>query len=474
MRVKRVLIILLVLGMLVSLAVVQATASEDYRTVKSNFAVRSGQIESVDGCYMTFNVTNGSNSVHVTYNGPGYPYEEVNIPEGQTDYYQNKLRIYVARVENDTAIVDIAEFVSSGEGTPSAGTRVYCDIPGQTALGGDVVSFPLVIQNNDQSDHTYELSSFSDVSWKTWFEYGGKGIYKLYVPGKQSKTVDLKVQTWGNTPVGEKKVWAYVGDTRVEVFVDITSANQSADVSYKVTSKIAYIGDKITYDLHIKNVQARENLYKLAVTGLPDNWYYRFKESATSAEEMAEVIIPASSEKGLVLEIVPPYSVGTGNYNFTAVVTTPDGVAIKKDLMLNLKSGTGMSMISSKLAYEAKPGEAFNIVVYVSNTGQGSALTNVYLETTAPEGWLIQSSPNRTNSIKAGESQAFTLTVQPPGNIVASDYEVNVKVKSDQAEKEKDYRIKINTDSLVPYIGAGIIVLVVAGLFFIYWKYGRR
>jgi uncharacterized membrane protein len=471
---KRTRIILLILGMFVSLAMVQAAASEDYRTVQSNYRVHSGQIEAVDGCYMTFNVTNGSSSVHVTYNGPGYPYEEVNIPEGQTDYYQNKLRIYVARVDNDTAIVDIAEFVSSGDGTPSSGTRVYCDIPGQTALGGDVVSFPLVIQNNDQSDHTYELSAFSDISWKAWFEYGGKGIYKLFVPGKQSKTIDLKVQTWGNTPVGEKKVWAYVGDTRVEVFVDITSANQSADVSYKVTSKIAYIGDKITYDLHIMNVQARENLYTLAVTGLPDNWYYRFKESATSTEEMAEVIVPASSGKDLVLEVVPPYSVGTGNYNFTAAVTTPDGVAIKKDLTLNLKSGTGMRVDSSRFAYEAKPGEAFNIVVYVYNTGQGSALTNVYLETTAPQGWLIQTSPNRTNSIKAGESQAFTMAVQPPGNIVASDYEVNVKVKSDQAEQEKDYRITIKTDSIIPYLGVGIIVLVVAGLFLIYRKYGRR
>ena len=391
-----------------------------------------------------------------------------------TDYYQNKLRIYVASIDNNTAIVDIAKFVSSGDGTPSSGTRVTCDIPGQTALGGDVVSFPIMIQNNDQSDHTYELSANTDVNWKTWFEYGGKGVYKLFVPGKQSKTIDLKVQTWGNTPVGEKMVWGYVDDVRFEVFVDITSANQSADVSYKVTSKIAYIGDKITYDLHIKNVQAKENLYTLAVTGLPDNWYYRFKESAASSEEMAEVIIPASSEKDLVLEIVPPYSVGTGGYNFTSVVTTPDGVAIKKDLTLNLKSGTGMSVDSNKLAYDAKPGEAFNIVVYVRNTGQGAALTNVYLETTAPEGWLIQSSPNRTNSIKAGESQAFTLSVQPPGNIVASDYEVNVKVKSDQAEKEKDYRITIKTDSIIPYLGAGIIVLVVVGLILIYRKYGRR
>jgi uncharacterized membrane protein len=274
--------------------------------------------------------------------------------------------------------------------------------------------------------------------------------------------------------VGERKVWGYVDNTRFEVYVDITSANQSADVSYKVTSRIAYIGDKVTYDLHIKNVQAKENLYTLAVTGLPDNWYYRFKESTASTEEIAEAIIPASSQKDLVLEIVPPYSVSTGNYNFTAVVTTPEGVAIRKELTLTLKSGIGMSVDSNKLAYDAKPGEAFNIVVYVRNTGQGSALTNVYLDTTAPEGWLIQVTPNRTNSIKAGESQAFTMSVQPPGNIVASDYEVNVKVKSDQAEKEKDYRISIKTDSIIPYLGGGIIIVVVVGLILIYRKYGRR
>ena len=131
-------------------------------------------------------------------------------------------------------------------------------------------------------------------------------------------------------------------------------------------------------------------------------------------------------------------------------------------------------MTTSKLAYDTKPGEAFDIVLYVTNSGQGIALTNVYLNTTAPDGWLVSVSPNRANSIKAGETQAFTVTVQSPGNIVASDYEVNLKVKSDQAEKEKDYRITVNTESYIPYIGAGIIIVVVAGLFLIFRKYGRR
>jgi len=82
------------------------------------------------------------------------------------------------------------------------------------------------------------------------------------------------------------------------------------------------------------------------------------------------------------------------------------------------------------------------IVVYVSNSGQGAALTNAYSDVQAPQGWLIQVSPNRTNSIKAGDSQAFNITIQ--------------------------------TESYIPYIGAAVLILVAAGLFFIYRKYGRR
>ncbi|WP_174590105.1 COG1470 family protein [Methanocella conradii] len=470
---KRAMCTLLAAFMLLGVVVQPALGDDGYETLFSG-DVKDGDFKHVGDYFLRFGISNGSSQVNVTLSGPSVPSDLSNpryIPAGQCGYYPGMLRVYVDHIEGDTAYVEVAR--PSGQ-TTVAGTKVSCDVPGQTALGGDVVSFPILIQNNNPSDHTYSLSSFSDIGWKTWFEYGDKGVYKISVPARQPRTVNLMVQTWGNTPVGEKKVVAYVDDIRLEVFVDITSANQSADVSFKVGSKIASIGDKITYDLHIKNVQPKENIYRLSVAGLPDNWYARYLESATSVEEMAEVVIPASSDKDLVLEIVPPYSVSVGSYNFTAVVTTPEGVSIKKDLTLTLKSSAGMSVTSSRLAYETKAGQAFDIVVYVSNSGQGTALTNVYIEATAPQGWLIQASPNRTNSIKAGETQTFTLTVQPPGNIVASDYEVNVKVKSDQAEKEKDYRVTVKADSYVPYLGAGILIIVIVGLAIMYKKYGRR
>ncbi|CAJ36938.1 COG1470 family protein [Methanocella arvoryzae] len=434
-----------------------------------------------NNCFVWYNPVNGSNTAKVTIKSAQHPQLEnyTVSSDGTRDriYYFGKLEIYFIDIDPNTGIAQVHITWPTSDGSSSGsstGTSLTCNIPGQTALAGDKVVFPITIQNNNNEDKTYTLSATSGTGWDLRFTSGSNGIYKVFVPKMQSTTVNLEVMTNAATGVGEKKITATVDDKNIDLYVQITSINQSAEVSTKVTSKIASIGDKIYYDIWIKNLQPKENIYKLAVTGLPENWYYRYKESTVSIEEMAETVIPAGGEKTLVLEIVPPNSVQAGEYNFTAAVTTPDGQVIAKDLNLRLKSSVDMSMTSSKLAYSAKPGESFNIDVYVTNTGNGAALTNVGLETTAPEGWLVQVTPNSTNSIKAGQTQTFRVKVTPPGNIVASDYDITIKAKSDQASKEKDYRITITVDSYIPYIGGAIIVLVVAGLFIVYRKYGRR
>lgn len=466
--------ITVMLGLLLLVSIVMAAPvfADGYETIFSGW-VDGGKILQENGCYLNFTTTSNC-SVHLFVQSPNYPSSEVNLFEGHSYNYYDALRIYLvdADLSTNKALVDISKAASSGGS--AGGTRLYCDVPGQNALGGDVVSFPVTIQNNDRDDRIYDLSASSPSGWSAWYNMGDKSVYKINVPGMQSRTVNLMVQTSGNTPVGEKKVTASIDGQNIDVYVHITSINQSVEVSAKVGSKIASIGDKIYYDFHLKNLQSKDNLYRLSVTGLPENWYYRFKESTGSMEEMAEVIVPSSSFKDLVLEIVPPYSVGVGDYNFTATMTAPDGTNVSNGLNLLLKSGTDMSVTTSKLAYDAKPGESFNIDLYVANSGRGSALTNVYPEAKAPEGWMVQVSPNRTNSIKAGDLQKFTINVVPPGNIVASDYEVNVKIFCDQAEKEKDYRVTIKTESYIPYIGGAIIIVVLVGLVFMYRKFGRR
>ncbi|WP_424358999.1 NEW3 domain-containing protein [Methanocella sp. MCL-LM] len=478
MKTNRILAGALMIAMMISLllpATAPALAAEEYTSIRSG-SVASGEIVTIDGYFIKFDILNGSNAARVNIRSAGYAEMNYTIIENQYCIYYSGLKVYIADINESsgTIMMDILKPTSGGSSGPSSGTSLSCSTPGQTALAGDKVVFPIVIQNNNNEDKTYTLSATSGTGWSLRFTSGDKGIYKVFVPKMQSSTVNLEVSTNAATGVGEKKITATVDDKNIDLYVHITSINQSAEVTTKVTSKIASIGDKIYYDVRIKNLQSKENIYKLSATGLPENWYFRYKEDISSIEEMAEVVIPAAGEKNLLLEIVPPNSVATGDYNFKAVVTTPEAQQIEKDLMLRLKSSVDMSMTSSKLGYSAKPGEAFNIDVYITNTGNGAALTNVGLETKAPEGWLVQVTPNSTNSIKAGQTQTFRVKVTPPGNIVASDYDITIKAKSDQATKEKDYRITITVDSYIPYIGGAIIVLVVAGLFIVYRKYGRR
>ena len=146
------------------------------------------------------------------------------------------------------------------------------------------------------------------------------------------------------------------------------------------------------------------------------------------------------STTNFVLQILPPASVTVGDYNFTAVITTPDNVTISHPLTLKLNSGTSMTVNYDKLQYTSSPGQTFTIPVYVTNSGKGGALTNVYPDITAPSGWIVSSSPNLTTSLTSGNTQVFTVSVQSPGNIVASDYDVNVNVKSDQAASDDRFQ----------------------------------
>ncbi|MCD1296336.1 alpha-galactosidase [Methanocella sp. CWC-04] len=464
-------IILPLLMLLLTASAIPASADSGYQTVYSNW-VNSGEIVQANGCYVNITVA-GPGYVHAVVKSPEYPDGDVTISTGNSYYYYGVIKIYVVEVDESIgrALVDISKPVDSVE---TSGTTLTCDVPGQLALGGDSISFPIIIKNDNGDDKTYTLSSSSDAGWETGFMYGDKGIYKIYVPQGQSKTVNLVVETTASSDIGEKKVTAKVDSLSIDLYVYITSVNQTTEISSRYSSKISSIGEKSLYELSIKNIQSTENSYGLSVDGLPENWYYRFKESSTSTDEMAEVIVPADSVKTIILEIVPPYSVTEGEYNFTAKIETPDGVTIEKDLTLKLKSSVGMTVTSSKLAYDSKPGETFSIDVYVTNDGTGGTLTNVNPEVTAPDGWVINCYPEMISTIKAGETQKFTISVQSPGNIVASDYEVDIDVNSDQVMKEKTYRITIATESYIPYIGGAIIIMVLAGLVLVFRKYGRR
>lgn len=431
------------------------------------------------GVYVTASFPNESASFNVTslhIKSSYYSGNNVRLAEGDSyDYYDAaRITLLDTRVYDGIpqAYIDISSISNLSD---NGGTTIYSDTPGMIAKAGDTVSFPIVIKNTDGVDHTYTLAASSTTGWPMTFAYQGSSIYQIYVPASGSKTVSLNVETPYTASLGEKVFTVYADSYSMNLRVDVTSVNESVEISTKGDSVISAIGDKVYYDITLSNLQADENSYKLSLTGLPENWYYRYVESRGSTSEIAELIVPASSGKSVVLEIIPANSAVIGEYNYTAVISTYDGVDVTRDLALKLKGETSISVSYDKLSYSSKAGESFSLKVYVTNSGSGTALTNVYPAIEAPSGWTYATSPESVTTIKAGESQVFTVTVQPPANIQASDYDVKVTMKSDQADSDTlDYRIEITTESYIPYIAGGIIIVVLIGVVIVFRKFGRR
>lgn len=474
---RRIRLLLFLLAAVAVAAVLPAisTADSGYTSVFSNW-VSNGTIQTVNGCSIIFNIYPNATSVHIEVQGLAGT-EDITVGTGNPYYYSNLLLINVVSIDSNRsqAYVDIEKPVTSPTATPTpTGTKIYCDTPGQLALAGDTVTFPIIIQNYD-ADRTYTLSASNDAGWTTGFQYNGKNIYEIFVPQGQSKTVSLVVKTTYATAVGEKHLTARADSNSISLGVSITSTNNSVEVSVPLDSVIASLGGNIYYDVSLQNLQPENIDYKLSVTGLPEGWYFRYVSARGSADEMAEAIVPASGTRNIVLQIVPPLSAQVGDYSFTAVVTTPDGVEITEDLTLKLKGSVSMSVTTDQLAYSTSPGQSFDIRVYVTNNGQGGSLTNVYPNVEAPSGWTVNVTPTTVNSIKPGETQIYTVSVLPPANIVPNVYAVNIAVKSDQSTSAtSNYQITITTSSIIPYLGGALVLAVIGGLVLMYRKYGRR
>ena len=291
--------------------------------------------------------------------------------------------------------------------------------------------------------------------------------------GAPMGTYIVKVAKPGYRSWEKKGVEIRIGRTADLGIVPLDKENFFAEIRVKSPSRMAAIGSNPQYEMILKNAGRNDDTYALSVLGLPEQWYARFKESSTAAEEVSEIYIPSGEEKTLYLDFIPPYSVGVGEYNFTAVI---DSAArqYEENLTLRLRGSYDLRTYAKSYRHDINRGETLTFDMTISNAGVGGALTNIAVNMSAPQGWRATVDPATVASLEAGERATVQVTVVPPADIVAGEYKVVAQVKSDQAEGEDEYRIVVEEQSYVAILGLLVMAGVVAGLWYMFKKYGRR
>ncbi|HUL62096.1 MAG TPA: alpha-galactosidase, partial [Methanocella sp.] len=209
---------------IVALLPALAAAGSGYTSAYAGW-VSNGTIQSVNGDNVVFTIPNGSGSVHVTVQSTSYTTAEVTIEPGNSYTYWDGLLISVVQLDSGMgrAYVDIERPTVTPTPSPS-GTKVYCDTPGQLAMAGDTVTFPITIVNYD-GDHVYALSASNNAGWTTSYNFNGKDINQIYVPEGGTRTVNLVVKTSYTSQIDTQTITASVDGNTLGVTVQITSVN---------------------------------------------------------------------------------------------------------------------------------------------------------------------------------------------------------------------------------------------------------
>ena len=141
---------------------------------------------------------------------------------------------------------------------------------------------------------------------------------------------------------------------------------------------------------------------------------------------------------------------------------------------IKAKYSFAMNTANSNLAMKATAGKANNLAIQMINTGS-VALENIALNSQKPDGWVITYSPEKIQTISAGQTVQANVVITPPKDkTVAGDYNITLSSTNPNVMQSMVIRVTVETPTIWGTVALIIIVLVIVGLAVLFLKLGRR
>ena len=213
-------------------------------------------------------------------------------------------------------------------------------------------------------------------------------------------------------------------------------------------------------------------MFDLSAQG-PTGWEINFKP-AYESKYISSLRIKSKQSTTVAVEVKPAMGAEAGEFPFNIRVSSGD--AKGEAALMVILTGTydlDVGTASGLLSLEARQGKPANVSFYVKNTGSADN-HNIKFMSFKPENWKVEFNPESIDVIEAGQFKQVELTITPYEDALIGDYSVSVNVEGEKASKAIEFRTTVKASSAWGFIGIGIIVVVIAGLFGLFRWLGRR
>ena len=276
------------------------------------------------------------------------------------------------------------------------------------------------------------------------------------------------------------EVSAKAVDIRVTVTVTVKEPIIEIRALYPTLEGIA--GEDFVFEVEFQHIGAsmmgEPVIFNLLTTAPPD-WEVHMtppyeKEKKLSAINLKPGFTFTDKTRVVVKPLFWPLP-EPGEYKITL---TADSGELKDtvELTARITARYALVLLPSAERYNttATSGKDNYFEVTAGNLGT-AAIGDIKLSADKPEGWTIEFSPEKLDSLEAINTQKIDVNIKPPPETIAGDYSINLKASGTQTTaRDLNIRVTVESPTIWGWVGVIIIVLVVAGLVVVFLRFSRR
>ena len=357
----------------------------------------------------------------------------------------------------------------------AGGVTVTTPFPAIVAEPGSTASFKLAIDVSSARQVSLEAQDVPS-GWTARFRGGGLVIDGAYVTPNDTPEITLDIEIPEGTAPGstDLRVVATGGGGVDTLPLTIRVADAAAgDVS--LTSDFpelqAASGSTFTFNVTLHNDTAADTTFTMQATG-PEGWTVGAKPQ--SQAQATTLTVNAGATGDITVTADPSVDAQAASYPIT-LTTSGGGKDATIDLVATI-TGTYTLTLSTPdqvLSTTANAGSAKDFALSLANGGS-APVTGVAFSSTAPTGWKVEFAPADAATVDPGTPLPVTATITPSTDAIAGDYELTMTAKGAEASDDVTIRVRVETPQLWWIVGVVLIVLVFAGLYWVFRTYGRR
>lgn len=368
---------------------------------------------------------------------------------------------------------------------PARSVSMAAEYPGVAVSAQEDVSMDLIFHNKGKTDETVAVwVSDLPTGWKARVKTYRFAVTGIHVPAGEDKTLTFEAQPPKDVSPGKYtfRIEAQTQDGQFKmaqnVLVTITGAEKKSDEDRGVRLTTSYPEIRgpsdaaFEFSMEVNSKLDNDAVFDLFAQG-PKGWEINFKP-AYETKFITSLRLKANQNQTIAVEVKPPPMTAAGEYPINVRVSSGDAkgevqLAVILTGTYDLEVGTPNGLLS----LDARQGKPANLSFYVKNTGS-AANHDIKFMSFKPENWKVAFSPEKIDVVEPGDLKQVEMIITPYEEALVGDYSISVNIEGEKASKIIELRTTVKASAVWGWVGIGIIVLVIAGLFGIFRWLGRR